>query len=72
MEGYYASVQDAGKTGLLLGPFEQHEMALDVVPVATATAQQVNSRAVFYAFGTCKITAGELPEGVLNAIVKAG
>lgn len=78
MIGYYASVKDGPRTGFLLGPFDTHTQALDCVPIAKATAEANNSRAVFYAYGTCKIDLTqdgpltELPAGVLNEIVKNG
>lgn len=65
---YYASVHDAGKVGLLAGPFPTHPEALAMVDAARSKANEVNDRACFYAYGTlrCERDAGP---GVLNDLL---
>ena len=53
---YYVSVVDAGRTGLLVGPFvNNHAAALACVDRARTVAESVNDRAVWYAFGTVRL-----------------
>lgn len=52
---YYASVRDAGRTGLLAGPYATHAEALDKVDAARAKAVAADGYAWFYAYGTCSI-----------------
>jgi hypothetical protein len=59
---FYVTVQDAGRTGFLLGPYSTHEAALSNVERGRRLAEEANSRAVFYAFGTSSVPAGT--EGV--------
>ena len=64
--GFYVSVQDAGKTGLLAGPFTTHAEALRHVEDVREAAYKADSRAHFYAFGTLAIKDGERKPGILN------
>jgi hypothetical protein len=65
---YYATCQDAGRTGWLLGPFETHAEALACVDDARRLAEAADPFAHFYAFGTASHTGpGPFPLGVLNA-----
>jgi hypothetical protein len=78
---YYVSVVDGPrfgneiqvkKFGLLAGPYDTHEEALDKVDVVRKIAESVNARAVFYAFGTCKLKEpvnGQYPPGRLNDLL---
>lgn len=75
---YYVSVIDGPRTGdsievkrmgLLAGPFETHQEALDRVDAVRKIAEEVNVWAHFYAFGTCKLKEpinGRYPPGRLN------
>lgn len=68
---YYVSVQrDDGQWRPLAGPFtNDHAKALATVEPARNRAQDLDPRAVWYAFGTVRIdaTAGvNLPAGILN------
>jgi len=63
---YYVTVADNGRIGRLLGPFiDDHARALSLVDAARAKAEELDPRAVFYAFGTCRADA-PLGPGVLN------
>jgi hypothetical protein len=65
---YYVSVADAGRIGLLLGPFQNdHAGALAMVDQARVKAEQLDPRAAFYSFGTVRVDL-DVPAkaGVLN------
>jgi len=78
---YYVSVVDGPRTGdhievkrmgLLAGPFETHDEALDKVNAIRRIAEQVNAWAHFYAFGTVKLKEpidGAYPPGRLNHLL---
>lgn len=53
MTHFYVSVIDAGKHGLLLGPYPTKEEAEQQVKRARQLAEEVDPWSVFYAFGTC-------------------
>ena len=65
---YYVTCRDGGRTAFLVGPFERHVDALDLVEPARKRACEIDPRAHFYAFGTCRLhdPAGA-PQGRLNA-----
>jgi len=65
---YYVSVRDAGRVGLLAGPFRHHRHALAAEPDTRRKANEVNSWSHFYAFGTCKMPNGARA-GLLNDLV---
>lgn len=64
--GFYVSVVDGGRHGYLLGPYDTHEAALANVDRGKAGAHEVDDRAHWYGYGTCKVTAPTLPTGRLN------
>jgi len=64
--GYYTSARDAGRTAFLVGPFDTHAEALAWVDRTRAKAEEVNARAVFYAFGTVRMKDGYREPGRLN------
>lgn len=69
MNGFYVSVQDHGRRGLLLGPFGSQDGALRFVETGRRLAYEVNSDAHWYAYGTAWVQASEgreLPKGRLN------
>lgn len=63
---YYVSVKDAGRMGLLLGPFRRHAQAIGKVPMAKCLAEQADPFSVFYSFGTVKMSEAYARPGVLN------
>ena len=67
---YYVSVQDAGRTGLLLGPFRLHQSALRAVDTGRKIAVALKPEAWFYAFGTCRMPSDYRKPGVLNGHIK--
>ena len=64
---FYVSVVDAGRRGLLAGPFDNHAAALDLVDAARALAIAKNPWAHFYAFGTVGVSDPDSRRGVFNA-----
>jgi hypothetical protein len=63
---FYVSVQDAGRTGLLRGPFKTHAQAIAAIPQAKKEAEAANSRAIFYAFGTVAMPHSYRKPGILD------
>lgn len=70
MIGYYASVMDGPRRGLLLGPFADLEAAAARVEQAKALARTVNDRAIWFAYGTARVEADTLPQGRLNTLAE--
>lgn len=66
MIGYYVSVIDGKKSGMLLGPFDTHEAALANVDRGTKLAYDADPKAPWYAYGTCKWEADKLPRSVFG------
>ena len=78
---FYVSVIDGPRIGgeievkrfgLLAGPYETHEEALDRVQMVRKIAEEVNAWAHFYAFGTVKLKEpvnGVYPPGRLNHLL---
>ncbi|WP_157266578.1 hypothetical protein [Azohydromonas aeria] len=68
---YFVSVVDGQRVGLLLGPFvDNHAAALARVDMVRAKAEEMDSRAVFYAFGTVRLDADHPraeKHGILNS-----
>lgn len=54
---FYVSVRDAGRTGILLGPYSSHSEALENVERGKTLARDANPWAAFYSFGTCSTDA---------------
>ena len=53
---YYVSVRDGKRAALLLGPFtDDHQAALDMVDAVRAKSAEIDPRAVFYSYGTCRV-----------------
>ena len=67
---YYVSVRDAGRTGLLLGPFRAHREAIDRVSLARCLAEEVDPFAAFFHFGTVKMAETFTRPGRLNELAK--
>jgi hypothetical protein len=75
---YYVSVIDGPRIGgeievkrmgLLAGPYETHEEALDRVDEVRKIAEEINAWAHFYAFGTVKLKDLPYPDGRLNHLL---
>lgn len=69
MTGYYVSVVDGRKRGLLVGPYVDHAYALAAVDRVKRWVQEREPMAAFYGFGTAKVEAATLPTGTLTARV---
>lgn len=64
---YYVSVVDAGRTGLLAGPFATHGEALALVGRAREEAKKVTGGwSHFYSFGTVAMANEYTKPGLLN------
>lgn len=68
MIGYYVSVIDGPRKGLLLGPYDTHEAALQNVDHGKNLAYESDnySRSWFYAYGTCRVESDKLPKSVFG------
>ena len=64
---FYVSVEDAGRRGILLGPFETHQEALDNVRRGRELACDADRKAVFYGFGTCSAPRAQTIKPVFGA-----
>lgn len=62
---YYVSCVDGPRKALLAGPFAHQRQAAACVDRVRAIGEQLDPRAVGYAFGTCKAATGHY-EGGLN------
>jgi hypothetical protein len=66
---YYVSVlREGGDCRLLSGPYTDHQAALAMVRKATDIAQQIDCKAVWYAFGTVRMKDGYEAPGILQKI----
>lgn len=63
---FYVSVIDGNRTGVLAGPFPTHGLALDLVDRARDLAVEIDPKAHFYSFGTCRVRHEHKPAGLLN------
>ena len=65
---YYVScVNEAGKHALLSGPYPEHATALGLVEKARRLGEKFDARAVWYAFGTCRLDlTATAPAGVFQ------
>jgi hypothetical protein len=65
---YFVSVVDGGKWRPASGPYHTHEDALADVEEVRKIGEDVDPRAVFYAWGTVRVDADAAPkEGILSA-----
>lgn len=55
---FYVSVIDGQRYGLLLGPFPELAQAEAMVEQVRTKAEELDPRAHWYAFGTCKAPTG--------------
>lgn len=72
MSKFYVSVKEGECYGLLAGPYDTHDEALEMVPEVKRVAQGVDPWAVFYAFGTAKTSPGHCKPGTLNHLLGRG
>lgn len=66
---YYVSAIDGQKHALVSGPYATHEEALALVTPAKNIAERHDARAVWAAFGTCRLndmTMENAPRGMLQ------
>ena len=63
---YYVSAADAGRTALLSGPYDTHAEALAKVDSVRRRAEERDSGAVFYSFGTVAMPATYTQKGQLD------
>lgn len=67
---YYVTVIDGTRWATLLGPFtNDHQAALDMVDAVREKAIELDPKAHFYAFGTCRIEGNDkvpVRAGTLN------
>ena len=67
MIGYYASVQDGKRRGLLLGPYPLKEVAEGMVAEARTRSSQVDDRSHWYSYGVARVSSvTSLPCGRLG------
>lgn len=64
--GFYVSVKNGPRTGLLLGPYNDHGEALANVDRGYSLASDADVWAIHYAYGTCKITSQNLPQSTFG------
>ena len=67
---YYVSVVDAGRTGLLAGPFKMHAEALAKVDEVREIVVAEQPMAHFYAYGTVKMPDEYTKPGRFNNAIK--
>lgn len=73
-EGFYVTVKDGPRTGILLGPYGSKDEAESHVRLGKRLAEQVNDRAIWYAYGVTRVMmqpGAELPQGKLNHLAGA-
>jgi hypothetical protein len=68
---YYVSVIDGPRRGILAGPYDNHQAALDMVERVKQVANGIDPMAAFYSFGTCRfpVECDNLPAGKLNDLL---
>ena len=65
---YVTARRDDGKHVFLAGPFrDDHRAAIQMVPQATRIANDVDPRAPWYSYGTCRTPYNYATPGVFNA-----
>lgn len=73
-EGFYVTVKDGPRTGVLLGPYDTKDEAESRVKDGKRLAESVNSRAFWYAYGVTRVVmqpGADLPAGKLNHLMPA-
>ena len=73
-EGFYVTVKDGPRTGILLGPYGSKSEAEGNVDLGRKLARQVNDRAIWYAYGVTRVVmlpGAALPIGKLNHLADA-
>lgn len=68
--GFYVSVVQGTRYGLLAGPYETHAEAKALVPKVRELAERLAPRDSFgAAFGTSRVKGEPFPEGLLNGFL---
>ena len=57
---YFVSAIDGGKKYIVAGPYELHEKAIADVDRVRNIAETADARAIFMAWGTCRIQGANL------------
>ncbi len=66
-EPYYVSARrEDGDFRLLAGPYDTHAAALADVDRASSIAMQLDPKATWYAYGTCRVKCDYREPGILN------
>jgi hypothetical protein len=71
--GFYVSVENNGRYGLLAGPYPTKTAASARISAVKELARQVDERASWYAYGVTSVQAKpgqELPTGRLNKMIE--
>lgn len=55
---YFVSAMDGGSYWLIAGPYDTHAEALDAVEPVKAKANELDPRAWFMGWGTCRLDKG--------------
>lgn len=67
---YYVTVVDGSRVNYLLGPFtNDHASAIAAVDKVREKAEELDPRAIWYSFGTCRLPVGDkvpIRAGLLN------
>lgn len=68
---YYVSALEGRRFALLLGPYPTHAEALGFVDAARLCAVALDPRAVWWAYGTCRLPEDhpEPPQGHMNRLL---
>ena len=67
---YYVSAVDGGRYALLAGPYPSHAAALAQVDAARTIAHELDPRAIWYGYGTCRMDAPSARIGMFNDRLK--
>lgn len=70
---FYVSVMDGPRKALAVGPYADHQDALEAVEAVREYVSNHDVKAVFYAFGTCGMDVSDgrtPPQGKLNAALE--
>jgi len=62
---YYVSIIDGDQFNTVVGPFQTHQEALDMVEPARKIGSKVDWKSWFYGWGAVKMKNGHI-EGMLN------
>jgi hypothetical protein len=66
---FVSAIRNDGDYVLLAGPFRNHQAALDMVTSASRAAYDIDHRAPWYSYGTCRMEHGSGLTGKLNRVL---